>query len=145
MIRSAGIIPYKISNDGRVLFFLGHPGGNDSQYHALLKGEVIDGEADVDAAVREFREESGVDFSHRKNDLVYLGEVKQNKKKWVVAYALEVDDIDTSECHSNMCENGVTPEIDRDMWMDIHSVEHVSHPAHIGFYKKIIGFVHGDN
>lgn len=135
--RSAGIIPYKV-NDGNVEFFLGHPGGMDRPYYAYLKGEVVDGEDDIDAAVREFGEESGVDVSGLKDRLEYLGEVRQNKNKNVVAFALKVNDINPDLCFSNMCDDGATPEIDRYGWFTMDQVLELSHRTHIPFYNKIM-------
>lgn len=138
MTKSAGIIPYKFSDNGDMLFFLGHPGGMTDPYYAYLKGEVIDGEDDVDAAIREFGEESGLDVSEWKDRLVYLGEVQQNRKKTVVAYGVHVDDIDPDKCFSNMADHCNWPEIDRYRWMGIDEVVEFSHKSHIPFYKKLL-------
>ena len=137
MKKSAGIIPYKIE-DENVKFFLGHPGGMGRPYYALLKGEVKDGEPDAEAALREFREESGVDLSQYSDRMEYLGEVQQNKTKRVVAYGIHVDDIDTGECYSNLCEDGVTPEIDKYAWLCFDEVMALSHKTHRVFYQKIM-------
>lgn len=137
MKKSAGIIPYKIDN-GEVKFFLGHPGGMNRPYYALLKGEVQEGEPEIEAAIREFGEESGVDLSLDMYRLEYLGEVQQNKNKRVAAYGVLVDDIDPTKCYSNLCEDGITPEIDKYAWLGYDEVMELSHRTHYEFYRKIM-------
>lgn len=137
MRKSVGIIPYKIVN-GKLMFFVGHPGGCRHNYWAYMKGGIEGHEEEIDTALREFREESGVDLSSRKSDLVYLGQVKQNPKKKVSAFSIEVDDIDPNKCHSNLCKNGVTREIDKYRWMTWDTLKPLTHRQHIIFYEKII-------
>ena len=62
MSTSAGIIPYRINN-GHIEFFVGHPGGpywKNNPYYAFLKGGLEEGEDSFMAAIREFKEESGL-------------------------------------------------------------------------------------
>lgn len=137
MAKSVGIIPYKVV-DGELLFFVGHPGGCRNNYWALMKGGVENGEDDRETALREFKEESGVDLSNRKDELEYLGQVRQNPKKCVGAFSLRVEDIDPSKCYSNLCPNGHTPEIDQYRWMAWDELKPVTHKTHIIFYEKIL-------
>lgn len=141
MKKSVGIIPYKIVN-GETLFFVGHPGGCRDNYWALLKGGTEGDESDLDTALREFREESGVDLTAYKDAMVYLGQVKQNPKKNVGAFGVKVDDINPTKCQSNLCPNGVTPEIDQYKWMPWRELKPLTHKQHIIFYEKILN---GDN
>lgn len=141
MKKSVGIIPYKEVNR-QLLFFVGHPGGCRDNYWALLKGGTEGDESDLDTALREFREESGVDLTAYKDAMVYLGQVKQNPKKNVGAFSVKVEDINPAECHSNLCPNGVTPEIDQYRWMSWEELKPLTHKQHIIFYEKILN---GDN
>ena len=138
MKRSVGIIPVKIV-DGELQFFVGHPGGWKRDYWAYLKGGIEAGEDAKHTALREFKEESGVDLSDKMSELVWLGFAKQNPKKMVGAFYVFVDDIDPAKCFSNLIEDGVTPEIDRYCWMNFEKLEPLTHPAHIPFYKRIMG------
>lgn len=143
MKKSVGIIPYKIvgksQKDSKYYFFVGHPGGWTREWWSLLKGGAEGDEDEIETALREFKEESGVDLSEERNNLVYLGIVQQNKEKKVAAFAINYPDIDPSKCFSNLIEDGVTPEIDRYCWMEFEKLEPLTHPAHIPFYKKIMG------
>jgi predicted NUDIX family NTP pyrophosphohydrolase len=68
----------------------------------------------------------------------YLGVVQQNPKKKVHAFSMYISDIDCGACHSNMCPDGVTPEIDKYRWMTWEELEQKTHRTHKTFYKKII-------
>ena len=138
MRRSVGIIPVKVV-DGELQFFVGHPGGCNRDYWAYLKGGIEQGEDAKHTALREFKEESGVDLSDRMFDLVWLGFVKQNPKKMVGAFYVYVDDIDPDKCFSNLIEDGYTPEIDRYRWMSYEELVPVTNKAHIPFYRRIMG------
>ena len=137
MKTSVGIIPYKIEN-GKYYFLVGHPGGWKREWWSYLKGGMEKDENEIDTAIREFREESGVDLSEHSSRLVYLGKVKQNKNKNVVAYAIEYPNIDPEKCFSNFIEDGVTPEMDRYCWMEYDKLVPLTHQAHIQFYDKIM-------
>ena len=137
MKRSVGIIPVKVV-EGTLMFFVGHPGGWRREYWAYLKGGIERDEYEKDTALREFKEESGVDLSDRMFDLVWLGFVKQNPKKMVGAFYVFVDDIDPKKCFSNLIADGVTPEIDRYKWMSYEELVPLTNKTHIPFYDKII-------
>lgn len=90
--RSAGILLFRRSADG-VEVLLGHMGGpfwqrKDAGAWSIPKGLVDDGEADEDAARREFVEELGAAVPD--GPLVPLGEVRQSRKR-VTVFALEGD------------------------------------------------------
>lgn len=138
--KSVGIIPYKIV-DGKKLFFIGHPGGarNVNAKWSYLKGCMENDEDLIETAIREFREECGVDLSQFENDMVYVGQVQQSPRKIVYAFAIDFTgefDIDPKECKSNLCEEG-WPEIDKYAWMTYDEVQDCAHPKHMEFYKAI--------
>ncbi|KGO92403.1 NUDIX domain-containing protein [Flavobacterium subsaxonicum] len=63
MKQSAGILLYK-KVEGKLLFFLVHPGGpffakKNEGWWTVPKGELLPDELPLDAAVREFKEETG--------------------------------------------------------------------------------------
>lgn len=139
---SAGIIPFRKNEDNVMEFFLGHPGGRMWEcidYWAFLKGGVEKNESWQDAALREFKEETGLDMSDCQSEmLIPLGTTLQNPKKTVIAYALHYPNIIPDNCHSNMADNGLNPEIDKYRWMTYKELESRTHETHLIFYKKII-------
>lgn len=139
MIYSAGLIPFRTNENNDVEFFLGHPGGNPQDVWYYLKGQLEEGEDPQTAAVREFKEESGLSMEDCQYMMLYpLGSVKQNPKKTVYAYGIYYPNIDPDKCHSNLCPDGVTPEIDKYRWMTLDEVKAKSHPKHLQFYEKLV-------
>lgn len=143
-MESAGIIPFRVREDNEVEFFVGHPGGYHKNYWAFLKGGVEMGETQVDAAIREFKEESGLTLDDCASQmLIPLGQVNQNQRKVAIAYGLHYPNINPSECYSNMCDNLCVPEIDAYRWMTYDELKECTHPTHLIFYEKLIQMVHG--
>lgn len=97
MKRSAGILPYKYI-DNELYVYLEHPGG--PFWEGVDKWSVVKGEYDkekaINAARREFLEESGFDI---KEELEYLGSFKL-KNKLVIMFCLEKD-LDVTKMKSN--------------------------------------------
>jgi predicted NUDIX family NTP pyrophosphohydrolase len=125
---SAGILLYRI-REGRPEVFLVHPGGpfwarKDAGSWSIPKGEYAAGEDALEAARREFREETGANVS---GDFVALRAQRQPSGKTVSAWAVE-GDIDADAIVSNTFEMqwppraGVVktfPEVDRGGWFPI--------------------------
>jgi predicted NUDIX family NTP pyrophosphohydrolase len=126
--RSAGILMYRRRKDG-VEVFLAHPGGpiwanKDPGAWTIPKGEYLDGEEPLAAAIREFEEETGFSVA---GEFVDLGTVKQKSGKLVYAWAIK-GDCDPAKLRSNTCEiewpprSGrriEIPEVDRGAWFSI--------------------------
>ncbi len=93
---SAGILLWRRSEKG-IKVFLVHPGGpfwvgKDEKAWDIPKGEVEEGEDLWNAAVREMREETGIDLSEkRKEEFVSLGNIKRKDGKEIHIWALEGD------------------------------------------------------
>lgn len=139
MKHSAGIIPFRVNENGVMEFFLGHPGGITRNYWAFLKGGVDEGENWKDTAIREFKEESGLSMEDCESQmLIPLGTAMQNPRKMVVAYGLHYPNINPFNCHSNMADNGLVPEIDGYKWMTYEQLKTCTHPAHLTFYEQLI-------
>src|ERR1700712_902413 len=90
MKTSAGLLMYRV-RDAQLEVLLAHPGGpyfrnKDEGAWTLPKGELADGEQPEACALREFREETGIDASH--SALCSLGEIKQRGGKRVLAWAV---------------------------------------------------------
>ena len=123
--RSAGILLYRRA--GRALeVFLVHPGGpfwagKDEGAWSIPKGLCQPGENPLDAAKREFEEETGI---RPAGSFVDLGEHKQPGGKLVHAWALE-GDCDAAAIRSNLFamewppksgRRREFPEVDRAAW-----------------------------
>jgi predicted NUDIX family NTP pyrophosphohydrolase len=107
--------------------FLAHPGGpfwTKKDLWTIPKGEYEDSEPALDAAKREFQEETG--FVPR-GEFLELGEITQKSGKHVLAWAFE-GDCDPAGLVSNTCviewppRSGrqlEIPEVDRGAWFTI--------------------------
>jgi predicted NUDIX family NTP pyrophosphohydrolase len=126
---SAGVLLYRRRGGGLEVLLV-HPGGPffDKKDHgswSIPKGLVEPGEAEPDAALREFREETGL--PPPKGALLELGEIKQSGGKRVRAWAVE-GDCDPASISSNVFEMEWPPrsgrirsfpEVDRGAFFDL--------------------------
>lgn len=111
--------------------FLVHPGGpiwakKDLAAWTLPKGEYLDDEEPLAAAIREFREETGFTPGEPYLD---LGTIQQSNGKLVHAWAFE-GDCDPAQLISNTCEIDwpprtgrklTIPEVDRGAWFTLEA------------------------
>ncbi|MBM7046163.1 NUDIX domain-containing protein [Rhizobium lusitanum] len=133
-VRSAGLLLFRRTS-GAVEVLLVHPGGpfwatKDEGTWSIPKGLVNLGEDDLDAAVRETREELGVDVD---GEFVTLGEFRQPSGKTVVAWCVEADPmIDFDDVRSSMFtmewppksgQHKSFPEVDRAGWFSLEDAE----------------------
>ncbi|HXH20191.1 MAG TPA: NUDIX domain-containing protein [Chitinophagales bacterium] len=128
--QSAGILLYRLKND-LLEIFLVHPGGpfwakKEEGVWTIPKGEITEKENPLDAAKREFKEETGFELSGNE-DFIELTPVTLKSGKVIVAWALQ-HDIDSSQVISNTFETEWTPksgrkqsfpEIDKAGWFNI--------------------------
>jgi predicted NUDIX family NTP pyrophosphohydrolase len=124
---SAGVLLYRHRDELEV--FLVHPGGpfwakKDAGAWTIPKGEIADGEEPLEAAQREFLEETGFDID---GEFRRLDPIKQAGGKIVQAWAIEAD-CDPAQLHSNRFamewppKSGKTrefPEVDRAGWFTV--------------------------
>ena len=125
---SAGLLVFRIKQK-RLEVFLVHPGGpfwkkKDTGAWSIPKGEFEAPEQPLDAAIREFEEETGFSV---KGEFIPLTPVKQPGGKIVYAWAIE-GDFDAAKVNSNTFtitwppgsgKKQQFPEIDRADWFDI--------------------------
>ncbi|MEO5564305.1 MAG: NUDIX domain-containing protein [Chitinophagaceae bacterium] len=126
--QSAGILLYRFQKK-KTEVFLVHPGGpfwknKDAGAWTIPKGEFTGDEDPLEAAKREFEEETGTLLTGKFTE---LQPIKQKAGKTVYAWAIE-GDIDPSKIKSNSFEiewppksGKMTsfPEIDRADWFDL--------------------------
>jgi predicted NUDIX family NTP pyrophosphohydrolase len=124
--RSAGLLLYRI-REGAVEVLLVHPGGpfwagKDLGAWSIPKGEHAEGEEPLQAALREFEEETGRPPPRAR--LLELGTIRQRSGKLLTAWGVE-GDLDPAELASNTFtmewppRSGrlqAFPEVDRAAW-----------------------------
>jgi predicted NUDIX family NTP pyrophosphohydrolase len=132
--------------------FLVHPGGpffanKDRGSWTIPKGEYLQGEQPLEAAKREFQEETGFALSETFLD---LGSIQQAGGKIVLAWAFE-GDCDPGRLVSNRCEvewpprSGrliEIPEVDRGAWFSIAEATEYINPAQIPLLERLSQSLH---
>lgn len=148
---SAGLVLFRRGaqggGPGRLALFLAHPGGpfwrgRDAGAWTIPKGVVQPGEALLDAACREFREETGVE-PHA--PYLALGHVRQRAGKRVHAWAWEGDaDPDAAVSNTTRAEwprgSGrwlTYPEVDRYGWFAPDAAREKLNPAQAAFVGRL--------
>lgn len=144
--RSAGLLLYKRDRDG-LKVLLAHPGGpfwarRDAGAWTIPKGEIGPGEEPMQAALREFEEETGTRVA---GVPIALGDVRQTGGKVVVGFALE-GDLDADAIQSNTCEiewpprsgrRQSYPEVDRAGWFTLDEAREKLNPAQTAFLDRL--------
>jgi predicted NUDIX family NTP pyrophosphohydrolase len=102
---SAGLLMYRFKN-GDLQIFLAHPGGplyqkKDDGYWTIPKGEPPAGELLLDAAEREFEEETGL---KPQGPYLELGSITQKGGKEVYGWAFEGNPDPSQPIRSNLFE-----------------------------------------
>jgi predicted NUDIX family NTP pyrophosphohydrolase len=143
---SAGILLYRALDDGSEVFLV-HPGGpywekKDDGAWSVPKGEFEEGEAPLEAAKREFREETGSDIT---GEFIELSPLKQPSGKIVYVWAVE-GNIDATSIRSNMFtmewpprsgKEQVFPEVDKGGWFTISQAHEKLLVGQRGFLEQL--------
>ena len=133
---------------GSLEVFLVHPGGpffakKDHGSWTIPKGEYLDSELPLEAAKREFKEETGFPVPEAFLD---LGWIKQAGGKIVSAWAFE-GDCDPAKMISNYCEvewpprSGrliEIPEADRGAWFSINEAKDFIKSTQIPLIDRLV-------
>ena len=147
MKQSAGILLYKKVDDA-LYFLLVHPGGpfwknKDLGAWSIPKGEFTDDEKALDAAIREFEEETGIVLT---GDFTELQSVKLKSGKVVYAWAHDRD-VDAAAIVSNTFEmewppkSGKwvsVPEVDKAEWFSTAIALEKINAAQAAFIREVI-------
>ena len=136
---SAGILLYR-DNHGVLEVFLVHPGGpfwahKDLGAWSIPKGEFESGEDPLDAARREFTEETSLTVA---GDFVPLKPLKQPSGKIVYAWAVK-GDADPARVRSNsfVFKGREYPEVDRAAWFALPEARRKMLPGQLGFLAEL--------
>lgn len=142
MKQSAGLLPFRSGLE----VLIAHPGGpiwarrNDGAW-SIVKGELRTGEAPLDAARREFTEETG--WPAPAGPLIDLGATTLRSGKLVLAWAVEAPDLDPATFDPEPVDvtiKGRTltfPEIDRVVWVGVDEAIRLLHPAQGVFIERL--------
>jgi predicted NUDIX family NTP pyrophosphohydrolase len=145
---SAGLLLYRRVDDG-VEVLVAHPGGpvwarRDSGAWSIPKGAANPDEALIDAAYREFEEETGHPAS--RDGAIDLGEVRMRSGKVVHGWAVE-GDMDPARLRSMEVQvewpprTGrllTVPEIDRVAWVRPIEARRRLNPAQAAFVDRLL-------
>jgi predicted NUDIX family NTP pyrophosphohydrolase len=137
-VTSAGLLLYRRAGPSLQVLLV-HPGGpfwqrKDLGAWTIPKGEVTDGEALIEAARREFQEETGYAIDAPAEP---LGHVRLTSGKVIHAFAVE-GDVDAARIRSNTFElewprgsgrRRIYPEVDRAAWFDMGEARQKILPA----------------
>lgn len=145
---SAGLLCYRHVQD-RVEVLIVHPGGpffegREEGVWTLPKGELDPGEEPLDAAFREFAEETGFPAPDR-STILELGTIRQKSGKIVHGYAVR-HDVDPGTLVSGTFElewprkSGRIehfPEVDRAAWTTPEHAATLLNPAQVDFLTRL--------
>ena len=148
--KSAGLLMYR-RRRGVLEVFLVHPGGpfwqkKDAGSWSIPKGEYLPGEDPLEAAKREFQEETSVQASGK---FVPLTPRKQPSGKLISAWAFE-GDCDASAIKSNTFlmewpprsgRQQEFPEVDRAGWFSVPVAKEKIIKGQSGFFEELIQVV----
>jgi predicted NUDIX family NTP pyrophosphohydrolase len=145
---SAGLLLYRLTDDGALEVLVVHPGGpfwrtKDDGAWSIPKGEIEDGDHPQATADREFAEELGtVAPAGRRID---LGEITQRAGKRVLAWAV-AGDFDVTTLRSNTFDlewprgSGRLesfPEVDRAEWFTVPVAHQKLNEAQRPFLERL--------
>jgi predicted NUDIX family NTP pyrophosphohydrolase len=145
--KSAGIMMYRETNN-QLQVFLIHPGGpffkmKDAGAWSIPKGEIGEGEDPLEAAKREFEEETGC---RAEGSFIPLSPVRQKSGKMVISWAVE-GRCDADAITSNMFtiewppKSGKMrefPEADRAGWFTIGEARQKINPAQAPLLDELL-------
>ena len=144
--QSAGILLYRTIKDNLEVFLV-HPGGpywekKNGGVWSIPKGEFEAGEDPLEAAKREFKEETGSDIA---GEFIALTSLKQPSGKLVYAWAVE-GNIDAASIKSNtfsmewpphLGREQSFPEVDKGSWFKISLAREKILMGQIGFLEEL--------
>ncbi|MBI1788941.1 MAG: NUDIX domain-containing protein [Acidobacteria bacterium] len=145
--QSAGLLLYR-RREGRLEVFLVHPGGplfarKDAGFWSIPKGEYEDSEDPLQAALREFREETGFPVE---GELHPLTPVVQKSGKRVAAWAVQ-GDCDPAQMRSNTFSmewpprsgrQREFPEVDRGEWFRLPAAREKINAAQAAWLEELL-------
>jgi predicted NUDIX family NTP pyrophosphohydrolase len=150
---SAGLVLYRIRDRGLEIF-LAHPGGpffarKDEGHWTIPKGEVEAGEDMLATAIREVREETGLELS-KDGKFIELGSIKQKGGKVVHAWGAEYSGDVPAACKSNVFhmewpigsgQMKAFPEVDRAEFFPLQAAKIKIKPTQVPLLDRLAQIV----
>jgi predicted NUDIX family NTP pyrophosphohydrolase len=144
--QSAGLLVYRV-RDRQVEVLLVHPGGpfwarKDAGAWSIPKGEYAEGDDPLEAAKREFTEETSFVVE---GPFAALGSVRQSGGKTIHAFIAEAD-VDADKIVSNTFRmewpprsgrQAEFPEVDRAAWFPLETAAEKINPAQAEFLTRL--------
>ncbi len=144
--KSAGILIYRFAGKHFEVLLV-HPGGpfwakKDIAAWSIPKGEFEEGEEPLTAAIRELKEETGLEVS---GNFIPLKPVKQKSGKLVIAFAIEFD-CDPAQVTSNFFEMEwppnskfmkMFPEVDKAAWFNLEEASEKIIPGQVPLLQEL--------
>lgn len=148
--KSAGILVYRLKNKVPEVLLV-HPGGpfwvnKDEGGWSIPKGEFNEEESALDAAKREFKEETGMEAT---GNFLPLTPRKQSSGKVVFAWALE-SDFDAEKIVSNTFEiewppksgkKKLFPEVDQAQWFSAEEAKNKILSGQKGLIEELLSLL----
>ncbi len=146
---SAGILVFRRINN-KPEFFLVHPGGpffvkKNEGFWTIPKGLLVGEEKPLDAAMREFAEETGIELRFGIEDFISLGTVTQKGGKLIHGFAIEFD-LDGKAFKSNTFllewppksgKQREFPEVDKAGWFALDQAKRLMNEAQSEFLNRL--------
>lgn len=147
--QSAGILLYRLKKEAE--FFLVHPGGpfwkgKEAGAWSIPKGEVSADESPLNAARREFKEETGQSID---GSFIPLQPIRLKSGKTVLAWLCE-GDMDADNIRSNEIrveypyKSGkwiLIPEVDKAGWFTLDKAKELVNPAQVALLEEATNLV----
>jgi predicted NUDIX family NTP pyrophosphohydrolase len=144
--QSAGVVLYRLRGESREVLLV-HPGGpfysrKDAGVWSIPKGEFLEGEDPLQAALRELKEETGW---VPEGDPIRLEPIRQAGGKWVHAWAF-LGDVDSDSLRSNTFlmewpprsgRRQEFPEVDRAGWFSLEEARSKILPSQVGLLDQL--------
>lgn len=154
MKQSAGILLYR-NTEGETQFFLVHPGGpfftkKNEGWWTIPKGELNVNEAPLDAAVREFEEETGY---QPQAPFIELQPITQKGGKKVMCWAATGDlDPETITCNTFEMEwpprsgrRATYAEVDKAGWFAFADAKILINEMQAAFLDELVAILNGSS
>ena len=146
--KSAGILFFRFNNELPEVLLV-HPGGpfwakKDLGAWSVPKGELLEDEEPLAAAIREVKEELGFEAA---GEFIALAPAKQKSGKIVYTWAL-MQDLDAEHISSNTFEMEwppnsrktiIIPEVDKAGWFSIEEARKKIIPGQVPILDSLIG------
>src|SRR6202050_5254517 len=145
-VSSAGLLMFRRRHSGLAVLLV-HPGGpfwrkKELGAWSIAKGEYTEGETALEAAKREFEEETGIKPA---GEFIPLDEIRQPSGKIITAWAFE-GDCSPKEIRSNLFtmewppKSGKTqefPEVDRAAWFQLSQARTKLLKGQVAFINRL--------